>query len=180
VVIFLKEGGRLEGRNADLTVAGIEASIRYAWDSGVAAFANGSLLLHNELMPRQRATETDAAWDHAPVNATVPTGRYPDVMANVGVNAPLLPHANVNVTVKYVGSRRASLVNNQLMNPLDLNRTYELASYVTADITVETVGLRLWPGLPEDSTVLSVSARGIPGGTLEPGSGGDRAEVLTR
>ncbi len=167
VVLFLVEEGRLVGRNADVTVQGLELSARYDTDHVVSFFANGGFLLRSEVRPQQRSDETDFAWRTSPFNTAAPVGRYPDITANLGINLAFA-HINVNASAGVIGRRRASLVNNQLLNR-DLNETYELPAYVTADLTVSSVGLHLFG---QRETVLSLSIRGAPGGYVEAGGGG--------
>ncbi len=168
-VLFLVEEGRMVGRNADVEVQGLEASLRFTGDRVVSFFANGSFLLRSEVRPQQRRDETDFQWMLSPFNRAVPVGRYPDVMVTGGINLAFEEaHLNANLAVTFVGPRRASLVNNQLYNR-DLAATYELPAYFLGDLTISTIGLRPFG---DRETILSLSFRGVPGGFAEPGGGG--------
>jgi hypothetical protein len=173
LVTFLKQGEALEGRNANLVVTGLEASVGYDWSKAVTTFVNATVILDSSLTPQQRSDETDLAWQYSELNATVPNGRYPDWMLKGGFNfsSPALGF-NVNGLLSLMGPRRATLVNRQLYNYLDLDRTYTLPVYLAGWLTVSTLGWRpLGSALP-DETVVSLSARYIPGGATEPGYGG--------
>ncbi|MCB9593407.1 MAG: TonB-dependent receptor [Sandaracinaceae bacterium] len=168
-VLFLVEEGRMVGRNADVEVQGLEASVSYTADDIATFFANGSFLLHSEVRPQQRREETDFEWMLSQFNRAVPVGRYPDVMVTGGLNLRFEEaHLNANLAVRVIGPRRASLVNNQLFNR-DLSQTYELPAYFDADLTISTIGLRPFG---DRETILSLSFRGVPGGFVEPGGGG--------
>src|SRR5690606_17890609 len=163
----------LEGRNADLFVAGLEANLAYEWSEAMSAFLNTSIVVTSSLTPKQRRDETDAAWEYLPLNATVRNGRYPDFMAHGGVNLrPAGLPVNINVAASLVGARRATSVNQQLFSYLDLSKTYTLSPYLAGSLHVSTRGLRLLAPLFEGETNIPWSARYIPGGAIEPGYGG--------
>jgi len=171
VVIFLKETNLLEGRNADVQVGGIEWRAAFYQSRALSFFTDGSLLLHTNLTPKQRRGESDFAWSNSPFNADAAIERYPNFVVHCGLNYTLTEsHLNTFLSIGYVGSRRASLINNQLYNHVDLAKTYELPGYLTTNITLSSVGLFLLSD--EDETVVSASLQGSPGGFVESGSGG--------
>lgn len=168
LIVLLKEGSESRNRNADATITGIEAAARYT-SGAFSAYGNVSWILSSKVTPK-RKNESEAAWASDPLNDTVPVGQYPDLASNFGFNiAAPDQHLNFNGNIRLVGTRRASLTNNKLFEERDLSKTYTLAGYVDANVTLSTLG---WTPILDTETIASISLRGAPGGYVEPGVGG--------
>jgi outer membrane receptor for ferrienterochelin and colicins len=169
MVVLLKESSLIRNRNADATSTGVELNAQYA-KTFFTGYFNFSYLLYGKLSPKKRSAESDSAWEFSSLNVTTRLGRYPDFLINLGLNFSFPEsHLNLNVEAHIIGNSPASIHNNQLYNALNLNDSYELDPYVIFNITVSTIGLKF---INEKETVFSLSFKGVPGGYVQPGTGG--------
>lgn len=163
-------GFLIQARNVDATFVGLEASLSWQVGTWLRLRANGHLQLFAEARPQQSDDESDAVWENSLLNVSVPAPRFPDGMARIGATI-FEPkwHFAVDVDLRYVSLRRASLENNLHFARLDLERTYALDAYWTGSLALSTVG---WSWFGEEETSASVRIDNIPGLNIEPGSGG--------
>jgi hypothetical protein len=174
VVLLFKNEDSLEGRNANVDVTGLEAQLSYDWSAlPLSLYGNGTVILESTVRPQRKPDETDYTWKFSQFNTSFPSDRYPKYMANLGASVgPIAKHLVASFDVRLVGKRRASTVNSQLYNPFNLQSSYDLGGYAAFDITVSTVGLRLFSWLGNRETIFSVSARNLTTYHGEPGVGG--------
>ena len=172
VASFEASGGGSLGLNANGQSAGIEAEVQYTVDDRLIIRWNGSYLLSAQVTPQMPDTETEFTWDDSPLNATVDVGRYPFMTSNLYV-AWTIPEYYIRIATNlhYVGARNASLVNNELTNKYDLEKTYQLDPYICARLNISTVDFYLSNFL--DETVVGLLFTGTLGQRyVDPGFGG--------
>ncbi len=169
MVLSYLEGSTVNNRNADVWVSGLEGTVSWSPGDRLSLFANGNFIINSVLRPNRLPDETDIMWRTSLFHSEVPVAMFPRWMANGGitVRAPEA-HLRVSLLLNYVGSRRASLVNNLLFNSTSLKKTYSLGGYLLGSLTVSSVGLR-WLGM---ETVVSMSLKYAPGRQTDPGKGG--------
>ncbi|MEL6546339.1 MAG: hypothetical protein AAFQ82_17055, partial [Myxococcota bacterium] len=127
LVIFGEQEGILRPRNASVRNLLVEAEVTYRrpW-GGVALF--GTHLIDAQIEPKQLPTETDLTWSISRFNTTIEGARFPQWV--YGFTGDIqFDRFTIAARGQWVGSRPASILNNQLFSPLQFDRTYELDSY---------------------------------------------------
>lgn len=169
-VVYFKEGGLVEGRNADGNSYGIELGVRAAPGDRLSLQAGIAYLLSASVHPQRARGETEFQWRTSLFNHELDVPLYPELRTTLSANYHVAAvDLDVNCSGEYVGPRRASLGNGQLFNPVDLTDSYQLPAYVLGSVTISRGGLRPFGGPPGR---LEISLRDLPGGHVEPGNGG--------
>jgi outer membrane receptor protein involved in Fe transport len=164
----IEEG--IDLRNANAQVLGMEASVEYLIFKQLSGYLNFTILPWSAYSPQKKPQETDLSWEGSVYNTTVPVGMFPSLMVNAVANLRLpRQHLNINLGLRYVGERRASMTNNQLFNATSLERTYTLDQYLVTDLSLSTLDLKWWD---QRETTFWLVLRGFGGAYVEPGFGG--------
>lgn len=169
LVFHYLEGSSLQSRNADALVHGFELGVSYAAPPRIEAFANSSVIVGGTIHPQRLESETDYVWERSIFNDDIPLTRVATVMVNGGLILSV-PEGfmRIGLSAHWVGSRRASLINNLLYNNTSLGKSYDIPGYLLTSATVTSTELR-WLGM---ATVVSANLRMFPGAQVEPGTGG--------
>ena len=134
-------------RNADGKSVGLEFTLNYEHDSWLKVGANASYLLLGEISPKQLSDETDFEWSDGQAkkfNGTFTLGRFPGLSANLSAVVSLDQYyMRIGTNVHFVGARDASMLNNMVFDPQDLNKTYSLDPYVLFRLNITTMDLFL-------------------------------------
>lgn len=157
-------------RPADLQLAGIELNMSWRPLPELVLWANASCLVEDVVTTKRYASEPEGLWQTSSENAQFPGPRYPQVMAHAGLDTEFPTYfLRGALSVHYIGSRTAALVNAQSQNAVGLNRPYAFNDYLLADLAVSTSGVKF---VGAQETRVSLSVRGFPGNYITPGDGG--------
>lgn len=169
LLLFLEAHSK-DPRNVSYDLSGAEINGSYVPNDRLNLWGNLSYLWQTETTPLRRATESLDFFRTLPASAHFPAPRYPQLLAHGGLDL-FFPDAYVRggVSIHYIGSRTASLVNAQLNNTNNVGHPYELPGYFLGDLNLSSTGIK-WFGDAETTVALSV--RGWPGQFSEPGEGG--------
>jgi hypothetical protein len=166
-VFFFNERGTVQGRNANLTMRGIEAQLDAIASDLITTYASGTLLVTHEVTPLRRENESELGFRHTGLDGTFSPGMFPRWQLAAGANLVVEEASlNANVEINLAGPRQASLGNSALYRPDDISASYRLPARLSVNITLSSIGLELWK---DRESRFQLSVRDIPGQYIDPG-----------